>query len=294
MSQLVLITGTSSGLGKVMAISLANSGYRVVAAMRGVTGKNASVAQELRSLSTPTPIQVVDIDVNDDASVDRGVNEVMKTNGHIDVLINCAGIMWTGFAEAFSANQLQGILNTNLVGPFRMLKAVLPAMRKRQQGLCITVTSLAGRTFAPGMGIYAASKSGMEALAEVMGYELSTQNIDTVIIEPGMFQTNLMAGQQEPDNQAINAAYAENFPGFQLVQENVQKALMEAGLENCDPQRVAERIQEVIETPPGQRPIRVTVGLDFNTDALNKAAAVEQRKFLDMLGFSDSLRVKPK
>jgi len=291
--QTVLITGASNGMGKVMAQSLAAAGHRVIASMRDVQGKNAEAAEALRNAPAVTPITVVEIDVTDDQSVASGVQQALDISGHIDVLINCAGVMWTGIAESFSAQQLQNILNTNLVGPFRMFKAVLPHMRERSQGLCITITSLAGRTMAPGMGIYAASKAGAEAIAEIIGYEVASQNIDTVIVEPGMFQTNLIASQQTPADEAVANAYGEHFSPFQQVQENVMNAIMAAGVENTDPRLVAELVQKLIETPKGERPLRVTVGLDFATDALNQAAAPHQQHFLELLGFKDGLRVKP-
>lgn len=289
----VLITGTSNGMGKVLAQSLAAAGYPVIASMRDISGKNAACAEALRKTPGMVPIEVVEIDVTDDLSVTRGVQQALDAWGRIDVLINCAGVMWTGITEAFSSRQLQDILNTNLVGPFRLFKAVLPHMRERKQGLCITITSLAGRTMAPGMGIYSASKAGAEALAEIIGYEVASQNIDTVIVEPGMFQTNLMAGQQEPADQATAEAYGEHFSPFGQIRENVEKTLMEAGLENCDPRLVANLVQNLIETPAGNRPLRVTVGIDFETGALNDAAAPHQARFLQLLGFDGGLRVKP-
>lgn len=289
--QVVLITGTSNGIGKVMAQSLAANGYQVIATMRDVAGKNAASAQSLRE-APGTPIKVVEIDVSNDSSVSQGVQQSLALTGHIDVLINCAGVMWTGITEAFSPAQLQAILNTNLVGPFRMFKAVLPHMRARKNGLCITVTSCAGRTMAPGMGIYGASKAGAEALAEILGYEVASQGVDTVIIEPGPFQTNLMAAGQAPADQQVASDYEQYFSPFAHVQRNVEKVVMEEGVEKTDPQLVADLVQRLIETPAGQRPVRVTAGLDFCTDGLNAATAVHQQKFLAMLGFGDELRVK--
>ena len=290
--QTILITGASSGIGKVTSQHLAAQGYQVVAAMRDTNGKNSVAASELRSLDCAVPIQVVEIDVLSDDSVSRGVENALKCAGPIDVLVNCAGVMWNGIAEAFSAAQFQSLLDTNLVGPFRLFKAVLPHMRRRKSGLCITISSLVGRTFGPGMGIYAASKSGLEALAEIIGYEIASQNIDSVIIEPGMFQTNLIANQQQPDDSSIAEAYHEHFSPFEQIQENVHKMVMQEGVENTDPQLVADLVQEIVETPAGKRPLRITVGLDYNTAEFNNAAAPQQKRFLEMLGFVDGLRVK--
>ncbi|MET0987219.1 MAG: SDR family NAD(P)-dependent oxidoreductase [Steroidobacteraceae bacterium] len=289
---IVFISGASNGMGRLTARTLAENGYTVVAAMRDANGKNAAAADELRKVKAKTPVRVVELDVTHDASVSSGVQAALDAYGRIDVLVNCAGVMWTGITEAFTAQQLQDILNTNLVGTFRVFKAVLPAMRKQQRGLCITITSLAGRTMAPGMGIYAASKAGTEALAEIIGYEIASQNIDSVIIEPGFFQTNLLAGQREPEDKSVAEAYGPHFSPFQRVHENVTKAIMEAGVQNTDPQIIANLVRSLIETPAGRRPLRVTAGLDFCATALNEAAAPHQQQFLRLLGFRDELRVR--
>ena len=290
--QTIFVTGTSNGMGKVMAQSLARNGYKVIATMRDVHGKNAASAEALRNLDAAHPVEIIDIDVTQDESVMRGVAKALEAVGRIDVLVNCAGVMWTGITEAFSARQLQAILDTNLVGPFRLMKAVLPHMRERKSGLCITVTSLAGRTMAPGMGIYSASKAGMEALAEILGYEVASQNVDTVIVEPGPFQTNLINAGQVPDDQDIAKAYEAYFSPFSMVQSNVEKVIMAEGPEKTDPQLVADLVQHLIELPAGQRPLRVTAGLDFCTNDLNATVAPHQEKFLRLMGFGDEVRVK--
>src|SRR5690606_1614227 len=108
----------------------------------------------------------------------------VQAAGKIDVLINCAGAMPTGITEAFGVDQLERVLQTNIVGPFRMMKAVLPHMRRAGSGLLINVTSIGGRLTLPGFGLYAASKWGLEGLAESIGYEVSKLGIDSVILEP--------------------------------------------------------------------------------------------------------------
>jgi len=289
--QVVLLTGASSGMGRITAQILAAKGYRVFAGMRDARGRNATAAAELKAASAERPIEVAEIDVTSDDSVASGVASVLAHAGRIDVLVNCAGVMWTGIAEAFSSAQLQRILDTNLVGPFRVMKAVLPQMRERRSGCLITVTSTCGRTWPPGFGIYCASKSGMEALAEVLGYEVSGFGIDSVIIEPGPFQTNLKASQQPPADQAVVAAYGELGRFDERVGQAVWPVIARAGVEVTNPQLVADLIVALIETPPGKRPIRTTVGLDFGTGELNRAAAPHQESFLRLLGVTDLQRV---
>jgi NAD(P)-dependent dehydrogenase (short-subunit alcohol dehydrogenase family) len=283
----ILLTGASSGIGKATAMTLARRGHRVFAAMRDLGGRNRAAADELTALAAQHPIEVVEIDVSSDASVAAGVEQALRTASHIDVLVNCAGIMWLGVTEAFTTEQFKRILDTNLLGPFRMLRAVLPHMRARNSGLLITVTSTAGRTWPPGFGIYSASKAAMEALAEIIGYEVAPFGIDAVIVEPGPFQTNLKASQQAPEDASVVAAYGELGDFQQRVSQAVMPLVLAAGVEKTDPQLVADSIVGFIDMPRGSRPLRATVGLDFHTADLNRAAAPHQRAFLELLGVAD-------
>lgn len=289
--QVVLLTGTSSGMGKITALTLARKGYKVFAGIRDARGRNAAAAAELKAACIERPIEIIEMDVTSDDSVASGIASLLARAGRIDVLVNCAGVMWTGVTEAFSSAQLQRILDTNLVGPFRVMKAVLPHMRTRRSGCLITITSTCGRTWPPGFGIYCASKSGMEALAEVLGYEVSGFGIDTVIIEPGPFQTNLQASQQPPEDQGVVAQYGEHGKFDERVGQAVWPVVAKAGVEVTNPQLVADLVVELIETPPGKRPIRTTVGLDFGTGDMNRASAPHQEHFLSLLGVSDLRRV---
>src|SRR5262245_1303450 len=99
---IVFITGASNGMGRVTAKTLAEHGYTVIATLRDAEGKNAAVAQELRSLPSKTPVRVIELDVTSDASVNAGVQAALDACGRIDVLMNCAGVMWTGITEAFT------------------------------------------------------------------------------------------------------------------------------------------------------------------------------------------------
>jgi len=124
---------------------------------------------------------------------------VLSNVDRIDVLSKCAGIVWVGTSEAYSVAQFERIRQTNLVGPFRFSRVVLLGMRSRRDGLLIKIISVSGRDAPLGFGIYAASKLGLEALTEVLGYEVSGLGIDPVIAEPEPFPgTHLSANQEDP------------------------------------------------------------------------------------------------
>ena len=128
----VLITGTSTGFGKLSAITLAKAGHTVIAAMRGTTGKNAAVAQELAALPN---IHVVEMDITSDTSVQNAIQQTLAQHGKIDVLVNNAAVTGYGVLEAYSLNQVREMLDVNLFSVLRTYQAVLPSMREKKNGL---------------------------------------------------------------------------------------------------------------------------------------------------------------
>ncbi|HWC20356.1 MAG TPA: SDR family oxidoreductase, partial [Terriglobales bacterium] len=170
----VLVTGTSSGFGKVIAETLSRKGYQMFASMRNASGRNSSARNELLDLAAREglALSVIDLDVTDDESVERAVAQVIADAGKIDILINNAGYALWGLTEAFTVEQAKQIFDTNFFGIVRMNRAVLPHMRRQREGLIIHITSAAGRGVLPGMGLYTATKFAVEALAECYRYEL--------------------------------------------------------------------------------------------------------------------------
>ncbi|HLY57515.1 MAG TPA: SDR family oxidoreductase [Stellaceae bacterium] len=278
----IIITGTSSGLGTAAARTLAQAGHTVFAAMRGVAGKNAEAARELKAAGC----RPIEIDVTSDASVAAGVAAAHETAGRIDVLVNCAGIMWLGVTEAFSHEQFDTVMQTNLYGPFRMIKAVLPQMRAQGSGLVVSITSIAGRLLTPGAGIYAASKFALEALAESLRYETSLMGIDSVIVEPGPFRTNLKANGVPPADTATAAAYGELRALEQTIPPRMAAYLQQNPGQSTDPQAFADCIRDLIAMPAGTRPLRTTVGYDLGTKAINEAVAPHQSAYLGVMGLA--------
>jgi len=281
----VLVTGTSSGIGQSIAGELPRRGYHVVAAMRDIQGKNAAAAATLRSVAEDSKgrCDVVEIDVTKDISVIDGVSHALEILGSVDVLINCAGIMWLGVSEAFGIGQFDTVMQTNLYGPFRMMKAVLPHMRAQGSGLIISVTSIAGRMVTPGSGIYSASKFGLEALTEAMRYETSSLGIDCIIVEPGPFQTQLKANGMPGEDKTTAAAYGPLAELQKLMPARMAVHLKSPGV-TTDPKAVTDWVHELIEMPSGKRPLRSTVGLDLGVSELNRVAAPFQYAYLAAMG----------
>src|SRR2546423_10588504 len=158
--QVVFITGSSTGFGRLFTETLARKGHTVFATMRDPGGRNAKNASEIRGLAEKEslPIHILGLDVTDDASVERAVNAAIAKAGRIDVAINNAGYVLSGLAETVTSEQAQRQIDTNFLGSVRVNRAVLPHMRRQRAGVLIHISSGAGRVVLPSFGFYCASK----------------------------------------------------------------------------------------------------------------------------------------
>src|SRR3990170_2900956 len=184
----VVITGCSSGFGMLAALEFARRGDSVYATMR-----NTAKADRLhtRAQAVGVAVEVLQLDVNDIGSVGAAIEEVIRREGRIDVLVNNAGIGIEGAVEDFDDDEVLAVFETNLFGVIRVTRAVLPHMRSQGSGTIVTVGSLAGKATAPFSGIYSASKHAVEALSDALYYELQQFGIRVVLIEPGGFETEI-------------------------------------------------------------------------------------------------------
>ncbi|HXA81869.1 MAG TPA: SDR family oxidoreductase [Methylomirabilota bacterium] len=185
--QTVLITGATDGLGRAAALLLAEKGYRVFAA-----GRSAEKRAELDRLATSgkLPLESLEIDVCDETSVNRAVQQVLQKSGKIDVLINNAGVGLMAVTEELKLADLRRVYETNIFGLLRMTQAVLPHMRARKSGRILMLSSVAGILTPPTYGAYSSSKHAVEALSNALRLELYPFNIEVVLIEPGYIMTN--------------------------------------------------------------------------------------------------------
>ena len=198
--EVVLVTGASSGFGRSLVESLAQNGYQVLASMREASGRNATANAELRSLAEKEglSLQVVELDVTNEESVDAAVKELVSWAGRIDVLVNNAGVAYRGATEAFTVEQVRELFDVNFFGVLRMNRAVLPYMRKQGRGLLILMSSAGGQVVYPFMGLYSASKFAAEAMSISYRYDLSRFGIDSVIVQPGWHPTPILGKQVRP------------------------------------------------------------------------------------------------
>lgn len=259
MSQVVLITGASSGFGRLVAEELARRDYRVFATVRDLAGRNAQTRAEIQKAASENRIalEVLEMDVTDDSSVEACIREVLARAESVDVVINNAGVTASGITEAFSADEFRAVFETNFFGVVRVNRAVLPSMRRRRKGLLMHISSGGGRVVFPYSGVYCASKFALEALADAYRFELAPFGVDSVIVEPGAFRTPIFQKRIQPGDTARVAEYAgANFRS--RIDETFERILQNA--DATDPAEVVAAIVQLIETPAGQRPLRTLVG----------------------------------
>jgi NAD(P)-dependent dehydrogenase (short-subunit alcohol dehydrogenase family) len=293
MSSIILITGASSGFGRLTAVALARAGHTVYASMRDIAGRNAENAAALSALSKDgVDLRPLELDVQSEQSVGSAVDKLIAEAGRIDVVIHNAGHMVFGPVEAFTPEQLAEQYDVNVLGTQRLNRAVLPHLRAQKRGLLVWISSSssAGGT-PPYLAPYFAAKAAMDSLAVQYSRELSRWGIETSIIVPGAFTkgTNHFAHAGHPADEERLAEYeAGPYRGFG---DQVQKAFAAIVPEDADPAGVADLIVEVVGKPFGKRPFRVHY--DPTEDGANVGFAVLDRLRAEMLhrvGLGDLLR----
>ncbi len=282
----VLITGATAGFGRETAQKLAKDGHRIFASARDIKGKNADAAQSLEQWANEKNLKlsVVEIDVSDEQSVNRGVSSILKEAGHLDVVVNNAGIVGLGPIEAYSLDQIEAMYNTNVFGSLRIIQAVLPGMRERKAGLLIQISSVGGRTYLPFHGIYNSTKWAVESIAEGLNFELRSHGIDSVIIEPGAFNTSIMGKFGAPEYTEIENEYPEFNQDKEMMFGKMLKTITSEDAPG--PVWIADAIKKLVDMPAGERPTRTVVGeaATGGVRDLNKGQDIAQRIHLNSLG----------
>src|SRR5467141_333213 len=284
--QVVLITGSSTGFGRLFTETLARKGHTVFATMRDPRGRNAKNASEIRTLAEKDslPIHVLELDVTDDASVGRAVDAAVAKGGRIDVAINNAGYYLAGLEEAVTTEQAQRLMDTNFFGPVRVNRAVLPHMRRQRSGVLMHISSGAGRVVLPSAGFYCASKFALEALAEAYSYELAAQGIESVIVEPGQYETPVFGNTVTAADEARTSTYG-------AAKEIPAKINAAHSSSAGNAQDVADAVLRIIETPAGERQMRYLVSrVSLGVDQINALSKRVQTSVLEGFGIAADTR----
>jgi NAD(P)-dependent dehydrogenase (short-subunit alcohol dehydrogenase family) len=250
--KVALVTGSSSGIGFESALLLSKSGFHTYASMRNLEkSKNITEIVNTENL----PLRVIQLDVNDDISVKNAINKIIAENGRIDVLINNAGYGLFSPIEDITLDQVKEQFETNFFGVVRLVKEVLPVMRKQRNGIIVNVSSGAGRVAIPVSSAYVATKFALEGLSESMRYELKEFGINIIIIEPGVIRTNFVenmktAGTRSRSESPYADLIGRTLKGFGGLMDN----------SSSPPKLVAEAILNAITSKEPE--IRYVVGDD--------------------------------
>jgi NAD(P)-dependent dehydrogenase (short-subunit alcohol dehydrogenase family) len=276
-SSVVLITGASRGIGNDVASALLGAGHQVAASMRGVESRNADAAARLSGMGA----FVVDLDVTDEASVERGVAAVVDRFGGVDVVVNNAGYGIFGAMESATVADLQAQLDVNVLGVQRVLRAALPSMRARRGGLILQFSSGLGRYVMPARGPYSISKWALEAMSDTYRIELVHFGIDVVVLELGPFNSSF----QETHGDTSDPARQLDYPAFGEAVRRQSPDNREGWGRFADTAVVAKSVEELISLPAGTRPWRLALHpLQGLLDPYNAHLADLQRHVLTSRG----------
>jgi len=251
--KVILITGTNSGFGWLTTNSCAALGHKVYATMRETKGRNAEKA---KALVQQENIEVLEVDVTNGKQVADAIATIIKKEGRIDVVVNNAGISAVGIAESFTEDDLDRMLNVAVTGPWRIIRAALPHMRKQGEGLIVNISSVGGRFSFPFTTVYNGAKFAVEGLTEGLHYEVRPLGVDVVMIQPGPFPTEVWEKVATGSDATVLAGYGDlakvpeqMVTGFVQMFENLKP----------NPQLVADAVVKLIDTPKGKRPLRTVV-----------------------------------
>jgi NAD(P)-dependent dehydrogenase (short-subunit alcohol dehydrogenase family) len=283
--KVILITGTNSGFGWLAANSCAALGHKVYATMRDTKGRNADKA---KALTQQENIEVLEVDITNGKSVTDAIATMIRKDGRIDVVVNNAGIYATGIAETFTEEDLGKVMDVNVKGPWRIIRAVLPLMRKQGEGLIINVSSVAGRFSFPFQMAYNAGKFAIEGITEGIHYEVRPLGVDVVLIQPGAFPTDIWGKIVNGSDTAVIAGYGDLAKVPEQIGAGIGQ-MFEALKPN--PQLVADAIVKLIDTPKGKRPLRTVVDPATGnfSEIANKNVKEQFGNFLTAFGMQEML-----
>lgn len=285
----ILITGCSSGFGRLGAEHYARLGAKVFATMRNLPRPEAAELKALAA-SDNLDITVLEIDVTKGMQIKAGVAAALKaTDGKLDVLINNAGMSIAGPIEAQDMKATKLIFETNVFGPQRMTKAVLPSMRANGSGQVFNVTSQLGRVVIPGFGQYSPTKFALEAMSEQMAYEVASHGIEVTIIQPGGYPTKIWSNQNAP-SAALKARLSDDIiSAYPELTAGMGKR--EAGGGDTDPMDIPRAIASAIAMPKGSRPLRIALHpVARPQEAINDVSAKMQLAVLGQSPFGEIVK----
>ena len=235
MQKVALVTGSSSGIGFESCIALAKDGYHTFASMR-----NIKKAGEIEAIAKKEnlPIDVIQLDVDNEESIVSAIKQIVSDGGRLDVLVNNAGYGQFGCTEDVSVDDFRKQFETNFFSIIRIIQEVSPIMRNQNSGIIVNISSVIGRMGLPGFPAYISTKYALEGLSECLRYELGQFGIKVTLIEPGAIKTNFF------DSMKIQESKAD--PKYKKLTDHILSGLKMMSELGTAPSQVAEVIIKAI------------------------------------------------
>jgi NAD(P)-dependent dehydrogenase (short-subunit alcohol dehydrogenase family) len=255
--EIAVVTGSSTGIGFETSLTLARNGFHTYATMRTLEGSRGSEQITDIAKRENLPLQVIQLDVDNDKSVSDAINTIVKDNGRIHIVINNAGYALAGPFEETSNEEIRAQFETNFFGAVRIMQAAIPIMREQRSGKIVNITSMGGRIAVPLDSIYHGTKFALEGLSECLQYELEPFGIKIILIEPGAvgsnFWKNLKIASKTTSPDDIDSPYKQ-------IVNNVSESFKQMEQNTIHPSEVAKVIlQAVLSDNPD---FRYVVGKD--------------------------------
>ena len=272
MKQVALITGCSSGIGYETSILLAKNGFKTYATMR-----NTDKGNKLKEISDKEnlDLKIIKLDVTDDYSIKNAINEIVEETDRIDVLVNNAGNNIAGAVEDLSIEEFKEQFETNFFGLIRVIKGVLPIMRKQNSGIIVNLSSIVGKMAIPLNSAYVSSKFAVEGFSESIRYELEDFGIKVILIEPGVIKSNFYENIKMAKNSLMDPTSV-----YQPITQKIFEAFLPM-LEYAFPTKIVA--DAILEAVTSDKPdIRYAVGDDAKSiiEARKKLSDKEFEKWV--------------
>ncbi|MNI09063.1 putative ketoacyl reductase [compost metagenome] len=259
--KIAVVTGTSSGFGLLITLSLAQAGYRVIATMRDLS-KQTKLLALTEEAGVSELIECMQLDVTKPSEIEQVTTTILHTWGHIDVLINNAGFAVGGYTEDVPMTEWYRQMDTNFFGVVAITKAILPTMRKQKAGMIINMSSVSGKIGFPGYAPYAASKFAVEGFSEALRLEMVPFGVKVVLVEPGSYKTDIWQKGFDQMCSPVDSPYRSNL-------ETVLRYSRHSAHTAPDPQQVADIIVKIVQSKNPK--LRYLVGKGSSALMLGKA-----------------------
>jgi short-subunit dehydrogenase len=263
----VLVTGCSSGIGYATCLVFARNNFATYGSVRDLS--KADRIQEITN-KEKLPLKIIRLDVNEDESIRIAIQKIISDSGGIDILINNAGYGMFGPIEEISIKEIKEQFETNFFGTIRLIKAIVPIMRKQRNGTIVNISSMVGRFGVPLNAAYVSSKFALEGLSESISFELDEFGIKVILVEPGVIQTDFFHNLKVRGNDTKS-------PYYKLMDKRIAflKAAMKNSVSSSD--QVANTILHAVNSRDPD--MRYIIGNDA-TNSIHMRNSLSDREFM--------------